>query len=378
MEIPFYSQLRALSKQCGFQAYLVGGCVRDILLKRDVGDVDLVCFSHDYKEYAQAVRVILPSAWVEFKDNIRLVCPDTELDISKPRGETIQEDLRMRDFTINSLAMDFDGNIIGDSADVFAGVIRHVADHTFSDDPLRMLRAFRFQAQLGFGIAEETMCKIAAEKDMIDRPASERILQELGKLFDGRYAGVAVISMNDSGLFGKIFRGAKLSAVVVEAAKMSFGAEFFLGALLFDQPETEQTIKGLGLSLKSSKTIFRTAELATKLRENSRTCDIFALRKLIYEYPDEVKDSLLIFGIASAGECAEVWDTESYVHRVMIEMGHVDFETPMKISGGFLMSMGIPAGKLMGEIIGDVRPKLAAKEILSLEEAEKYIREKYL
>lgn len=378
MSVPFFSQLKALVDEYGFRAYLVGGCVRDILLKRPVADVDLVCLSHDYKDFASAVRVLLPSAWVEFKDNIRLVCPTAELDISKPRGATIEEDLLMRDFTVNNLAMDFDGNVIGDPSDIYAGVIRHVSESTFSDDPLRMLRAFRFQAQLGFVIADETMSKISAEKNMIERSASERILQEFSKLFIGQYAGIAVSSMNESGLYSEIFRGLKLTAAAVEAAKLAMGAEFFLAVMLAEQPDSKDFIEGIGLSHRALKNVLRTAELAGKLTENSVTGNTFALRRLIYEYPDEVRDALQIYGLLAARNNVEVWDIETYVHRVMIEMGYVDFETPMKVNGGLLMAMGVPAGRLMGEIIADVRPKLASRELLTLECAEKYIKDRYL
>ncbi|WP_303851725.1 hypothetical protein [Seleniivibrio woodruffii] len=378
MNVPFFSQLKALVDECGFRAYLVGGCVRDVLLKRSVADVDLVCLSHDYKDFASAVRVLLPSAWVEFKDNIRLVCPDAELDISKPRGKTIEEDLLMRDFTVNNLAMDFDGNIIGDPADIYAGVIRHVGESTFSDDPLRMLRAFRFQAQLGFVIADETMNKVSSEKTMIERSASERILQEFSKLFSGQYAGIAVCSMNESGLYGEIFKGLKLSAAAVEAAKLSMGAEFFFAALAAEQSDAKRFVEEIGLSHRSLKNVLRTAELAGKLTANSVEGDSFALRRLIYEYPDEVRDALHIYGLLAARDKVEVWDIETYVHRVMIEMGYVDFETPMKINGGLLMAMGVPAGRMMGEIIADVRPKLASRELMTLECAEKYIKDKYL
>jgi poly(A) polymerase len=378
MNVPFFSQLKALVDEGGFKAYLVGGCVRDVLLERPVADVDLVCLSHDYRDFAAAVRILLPSAWVEFKDNIRLVCPDAELDISKPRGESIEQDLLMRDFTINNLAMDFDGNIIGDPADVHAGVIRHVSERTFEDDPLRMLRAFRFQAQLGFLIADETMIKINAERRMIELSASERILQELSKLLSGKYAAIALSSMNESGLFAEIFTNIRLTATIIEAAKLSAGAEFFLAALAADQPGAKGFIAGLGLSSKSLKTVLRTAELAGKLYENSITGDTFALRRLIYEYPDEVRDALQIYGLLCARDNIEVWNSETYVHRVMIELGHVDFEMPMRVNGGLLMEMGVPAGRLMGEIIADVRPKLASRELLTIDCAEKYIKDKYL
>jgi len=166
-QLPFYEKIEKIVKEGGFEAYFVGGCVRDLLLDRKVHDIDMICFSHDYKEFASALKDGFFCVWVEFKDNIRLVHGKKEIDISKPRGEKLAEDLLKRDFTINNLAADIDGNVYGDPADLSEKVLRHISDDSFTDDPLRILRTFRFYAQMGFRIAPETMRKIGDEKHLL-------------------------------------------------------------------------------------------------------------------------------------------------------------------------------------------------------------------
>lgn len=378
MNIPFYSQIQALVKEGGFDAYLVGGCVRDVILGRDVNDIDMVCLSHDYRDFAQAVRILLPSAWVEFKDNVRLVCPNLEIDISKPRGETIEEDLLKRDFTINNLAMDFDGAVIGDDTDIKNRRIRHVTEESFSDDPLRMLRAFRFQSQLGFDIAEETRLKIKAEKYTIEQSARERVLQELVKLFTGEKAASALIEMHECGLYELIFEKCGFTCLAVEAAKTGKGLEFFLSALMTGA-ENRDVLTALCLSNAAARKVTRTAEAADTLAQSSgKDSDDIEIRKLIYAYPDELEDALMLMELMKRCMGESCWKTELYVHKVMMETKNVDFELPMMLNGGFLMTMGISAGKLMGEIINEMRPMLASGEIRDMDDAEKYIKNKYL
>ncbi len=377
MNIPFYSEISALVKEGGFEAYLVGGCVRDVILNRDVNDLDMICMSHDYRSFAHSVRILLPSAWVEFKDNVRLVCPNLEIDVSKPRGETLLEDLSKRDFTINSLAMDFDGNIFGDRSDIDAKIIRHVSETTFTDDPLRMLRTFRFVAQLGFQVCPETIDKIHTEKHLIKESPKERILQELSKLFKGPFADTALSLMNDCGLYPLIFENHEYGCLSLESCRTGKGFEFFLSALIYEDSDIKSLLSSLSLSNASSRKAVRTSEAADKLYNNFKNFDIFELRKLIYAYSDELEDALELFSAAAKCDTLELADIDAYVHDVMIQTGQVDFETPMRLNGGFLMNLGIKAGRMMGEIIDEVRPLLASGEIHGLEAAEKYIKEKW-
>jgi tRNA nucleotidyltransferase/poly(A) polymerase len=376
-QIPFFQELRSIVKDGGYDAYLVGGCVRDVLLGREVHDVDMVCFSHDYKEFASAVRSALPSVWVEFKDNIRLVKGRVELDISKPRGENLEADLLERDFTINNLAMNFDGEIFGDRSDIGNKVIRHVSEKSFTDDPLRLLRSFRFMSQLGFVIADETSEKIRSEKELIEQSANERVYAELEKLFNGSYGKEAVESMVENSFYGEIF----IDVAPVDLDKMtaSDGIEFFLSGLFTraDDLLRNKLAKRLNLPVSVKKGACGVADFAKKLIDK-KDSGAFELRELIYANPDCFHNGVKLMKLLLETEEAGDDFISDYEKKILSEHSAVDFETPMLLNGSFLAGLGAEPGPLMGEMIKETRPKLASGELANLYEAGRYIMDKFL
>ena len=174
-------QLLKLLKQAGanagVRAWVVGGYVRDKLLGRPhpnpdvvVEDGDALAMARRFAQLAGAAppvvferfgtaQVALPGHLVEFVTaRAESYAPDSRKPDVRPA--TLEEDLRRRDFTVNTLLMDFDGNVhdpLGGRADLDARVLRTPADPvaTFSDDPLRMLRAIRFAAELGFELGPD-------------------------------------------------------------------------------------------------------------------------------------------------------------------------------------------------------------------------------
>jgi poly(A) polymerase len=135
-------------------------------------------------------------------------------DSRKPdvRPATLDEDLRRRDFTVNTLLMDFDGNVhdpLGRGlADLEARVLRTPADpkQTFSDDPLRMLRAIRFAAQLGFDLAPDILPAMRQMKDRLTSPvvSVERVADELRKMLVSERPALALELLDQGGLLGGI------------------------------------------------------------------------------------------------------------------------------------------------------------------------------
>jgi len=108
----------------------------------------------------------LKGTFVEFKDNVRIVKGDVTFDISKLRGSTITEDLSHRDFTINNLAYHFKKGVIGNTFDIENKIIRIVYEDAFTDDPLRILRGFRFMSELNFIIAKHTLEKMRTQQQL--------------------------------------------------------------------------------------------------------------------------------------------------------------------------------------------------------------------
>ncbi|WP_303700380.1 HD domain-containing protein [Flexistipes sinusarabici] len=191
-DIPFAGDIIRAAADSGAEVYFVGGVVRDLLMRRRIHDVDITCFGIVYTEFAGLLAYMAGATYVPFKDNVRLVKGGFTIDVSKPRGETIKTDLQKRDFTINNLALTLKGEIIGDSYDLENALIRHVYPSVFDDDPLRILRAFRFVSECGFDIAPETSRLIADKADKINNVAKERIYQEIFRFFTGIYFDRAV------------------------------------------------------------------------------------------------------------------------------------------------------------------------------------------
>jgi poly(A) polymerase len=199
----------------GIDAYFVGGVVRDHFLQRPCTDIDIVCVGrsqggdvHIGIELAHAAAEILGGSNVSVFKNfgtasfryhnleIEFVGARRESysrDSRKPIVEngTLEDDQRRRDFTVNALAVCINHDRFGELMDPFGGIqdlnlgiLRTPLDPdiTFSDDPLRMMRAVRFAAQLGFHIADDTFEAIARNAHRIEIVSAERITTELNKI----------------------------------------------------------------------------------------------------------------------------------------------------------------------------------------------------
>jgi poly(A) polymerase len=215
---------RAAADQ-GAKAWVVGGYVRDLLLGRAQPDLDVVVeeggapqLAERFADLAEAgppvvferygtAQVTLPGHLVEF---VSARSESYARDSRKPdvRPATLEEDLRRRDFTINTLLMDFDGNIedrLGTArADLDSSILRTPADpmQTFSDDPLRMLRAVRFAAQLGFELAPEVLPAMRRLSGRLAPPvvSIERITDELCKMLESERPKLALELLDSGGL----------------------------------------------------------------------------------------------------------------------------------------------------------------------------------
>ncbi len=164
-----------------YEFYLVGGSVRDILLDKTPSDYDLTgsdiarVLAH-FKKHGKIVPLD------EKEGEYRVVLKNFWIDVSRMKGKTIVEDLQKRDFTINSLAIDKNGNIIdpcGGRVDLKNGIIKTFKEENLLSDPLRILRAFRFYATLGYEIEKDTLTWIKKHKNLLGNVSGERIHQEL-------------------------------------------------------------------------------------------------------------------------------------------------------------------------------------------------------
>ena len=169
-------------------AWVVGGAVRDELLGREIVDTDVACPAPEpaarlYSRLAGGAVFPLSErhgAWrVAFRNG-------TTVDFTPLHGETIEDDLATRDFTVNAMARPLEGGAVVDplegEADLVARRLRSVSPTVFEDDPLRLLRAVRLEDELGFRLDRETERLLRGAAGRAADPAGERILGELERL----------------------------------------------------------------------------------------------------------------------------------------------------------------------------------------------------
>ena len=192
-------------------AFLVGGCVRDLLADRQPADYDLAV-SGQPEAYARQLAdkhggrpvAIGPARHRLF----RIVAFDRVFDISPLVGDSIETDLKSRDFSINAMAFDLAGQALIDPEDGLADlknqIIKMVAPDAFINDPLRQLRAFRLAAQFQYRIEAQTRLAIKTSAGLIKTCAGERIRAELLKLLMFPGTADTLAQMVDSGLLFEI------------------------------------------------------------------------------------------------------------------------------------------------------------------------------
>lgn len=192
----------------GFETYVVGGYVRDLILKRPSKDIDFVCVGSGIDLATEVSKILGPSHRVTVFKNFgtaQIQHDDFDLEFVGARREsyrsesrkpivedgTLDDDQKRRDFTINAMAIRLNKTHFGELVDPFNGVgdlksktIRTPLDPvvTFSDDPLRMMRAVRFASQLNFDIEADTFDALTTQGERLTIVSQERITDELNKI----------------------------------------------------------------------------------------------------------------------------------------------------------------------------------------------------
>lgn len=229
LQHPLFSVVSKTAGEQNMQAYAIGGFVRDILLKRPSKDIDIVVIGNGI-EFAENIAKKLKVKLAVFKNfgTAMLRYKDVEVEFVGARKEsyrshsrkpivengTLEDDQKRRDFTINALAIALHPDQLGELLDPFDGVkdmqqklIRTPLDpvETFSDDPLRMLRAIRFATQLNFTIDPLALEAIKTNVERISIISQERITEELNKIILAPKPSIGFKYLFDTGLLKKIF-----------------------------------------------------------------------------------------------------------------------------------------------------------------------------
>lgn len=226
-----FRQVSEAADELGLEAFVIGGYVRDIFLRRPSKDIDIVAVGSGIELAKAVARKMGRNAHLSVFKNFgtaQVKLGDIELEFVGARKEsytrdsrkpivedgTLEDDQNRRDFTINALALCLNASRYGELVDPFDGLgdmdrltIRTPLDPdiTFSDDPLRMMRAVRFATQLGFDIDPVTFEAIERNKERIDIISRERIIDELNKIILSPRPSVGFVLLDTCGLLPIIF-----------------------------------------------------------------------------------------------------------------------------------------------------------------------------
>ncbi len=220
---PILKSLHAFAKRHGVELYLVGGVVRDLLLNRPTTDYDFTMASDAItfaKEFAQSIRAPCipleenpPTARVIVKPS-DLVPSEMCLDFAQYRAASLEDDLCLRDLTINSMAiplesvMGSENTVLIDPCDgvkdLEAHRLRFPSKQVILDDPLRLLRIYRFAAQLSFEVPYKSALLVYENRKQLKTVSKERVRDELFKMFNMRNSNHHIHQMFEIGLLSQV------------------------------------------------------------------------------------------------------------------------------------------------------------------------------
>jgi tRNA nucleotidyltransferase (CCA-adding enzyme) len=377
-------QVAETAAERGDRAYLVGGLPRDLLLGVPPGaDIDLV-IEGDAEALARAVaarhggrvtahRHFGTSKWLADGVAIDLVSARAEFyraPTALPTVErgSLQSDLRRRDFTINTLAVDLDPNRFGEVVDLFngladltAGRVRVLHSLSFVEDPTRILRAARFEARLGFRIEPRTGELAQEATGLLKRVSGARLRNELLQLFAEREPAAALERLEELGALGTIEPGlgsGRRTRRLLEVLPAAWSLWRRLGAAgrLEAAPEPRQRLL-LWLS-EHGATGLRAAERLRLTRRSIR--ELQAILELLAP-PAALRDpaaanSTVFHALASyqPAELCLAWLglTEAAARRHLLHYGTALADVRPVTTGADLAALGLPPGPDYGRLLG--------------------------
>ena len=391
----------------GYEAYAVGGCVRDSILGRVPGDWDITTsalpmqvkglFRRTVDTGIQhgTVTVMLGRNGYEVTTyRIDGKYEDSRHPESVEFTPKLEEDLKRRDFTINAMAYNDEHGIV----DIFDGVgdlqrkiIRCVgnAHDRFDEDALRILRAVRFSAQLGFGIEENTARAAKELAVNLKKISSERIHTEFNKMLKSAHPdyfsvadaigimGIVLPEYHVMSAEDKAFVGALAKECACQLPERYAAMLFMSGG--YSEEDPADTAKRVLKRLKLDNDTINTASMLLRFGMLEITDDEPRIRHIIYETGD--KNILRILDFRTAYEkCIgnDIADVRRMydICNMIFERGDCVSLKNLAITGKELIAMGVPAGRQMGEILNSLlmlvldNPQLNDREQLSKEALE--------
>ncbi|AEA31927.1 tRNA CCA-pyrophosphorylase [Lactobacillus amylovorus GRL1118] len=378
--------LRTL-EDAGFEAYFVGGSVRDVLLHRHVHDVDITtsAYPEEVKElFDKSIDTGIKHGTVTVLyggESYEITTFRTESgyqDFRRPDHVTfvqnLDEDLKRRDFTINALAMDMHGDIV----DLFNGIedlknhiIRAVGnpEKRFHEDALRMMRAVRFMSQLEFKLEEKTEQAIKDNHELLKKISVERIREEFVKMGLGPFSRQAFQIFLDTQLSEDVpdFAGKKDLLQVYPQLKFSPTMETSLWAVIIILLKVPN--ENIGKFMRDWK---NSNAMTEKVEQIIKMFDLIADHVPTDYELFEAGEDIIINTIDVADILGQPVSSEALVDRYLA----LPIKTPseLAVDGRFLIKRGMRPGAQLGRTLNQIRKKVVACEIENSEEAiEQYL-----
>ena len=420
-----------------YQALLVGGCVRDILLARKPADFDVATDATPdevLKLFPDGVTVGAQFGVIAvFQNGIRTEIATFRADVGYSDGRhpdavvfarTAQEDVQRRDFTINGLLMRHDTGEVLDfvegQPDLRAGIIRTIGDpdRRFQEDKLRLLRAVRFAARFGFRIEPATLDAIRRHARQIDQVSAERVRDELTKLLTEGAARRGLELLDETGLLPEVLpaiaamKGVEQppqfhpegdvwihTRLMMEQLPPSASPTLAWGVLLHDvgKPPTFKSAEVTGdrirfdghvdVGVQITRTIARrlrfsnedTEQIAALVANHMKFKDVEQMRastlKRFIRQPrfDEHLELHRLDCATSHGRL----DSYGFVSRTLAESSAEQIRPARLLTGDDLLAMGYKPGPIFSEILRALEDAQLEGGIHSKKEAREYVREKF-
>ena len=364
--------LRTL-EDAGFEAYFVGGSVRDVLLHRHVHDIDITtsAYPEEVKElFDKSIDTGIKHGTVTVLyggESYEITTFRTESgyqDFRRPDHVTfvqnLDEDLKRRDFTINALAMDMHGDIVGAVGN---------PEKRFHEDALRMMRAVRFMSQLEFKLEEKTEQAIKDNHELLKKISVERIREEFVKMGLGPFSRQAFQIFLDTQLSEDVpdFAGKKDLLQVYPQLKFSPTMETSLWAVIIILLKVPN--ENIGKFMRDWK---NSNAMTEKVEQIIKMFDLIADHVPTDYELFEAGEDIIINTIDVANILGQPVSSEALVDRYLA----LPIKTPseLAVDGRFLIKRGMRPGAQLGRTLNQIRKKVVACEIENSEEAiEQYL-----
>jgi tRNA nucleotidyltransferase (CCA-adding enzyme) len=384
--------LAEIATQAGMSLYIVGGPVRDCLLRRMVADLDLTT-EGDALTLARTMARELGGAWKKFDrfGTAKLILPgrDSPIDLATTRTETyahpgalpnvrrgtIETDLIRRDFTINAMAIRLDGarqgaliDLHGGESDLYSGTLRVLHGRSFEDDPTRLFRGVRFEQRFNFALAADTVPLVAPALPVIDQVSGDRIRHELELTFRETQPLKALARLDELDILRQIEPELRVDDWIVERFQLQaapfdpFTCWVWLVCRLSEGSLTRfsqrvNLARADAIDLAQVQALRDAADTIARLNSRSGIC-----RALAQFHERSLRAALTVIDQPAAREAVVL-----YLNELR--------EVKPVLDGTRLRDLGVPPGPLMGRILDEVQAAVLDGVIATPQQEEEYAQQ---